>query len=185
MRTFIAIDLSDAVRDSLLGFLREIGRIDSPVRWVRPEGMHLTLKFLGEISTDRAASIVSILDDVTARHESFTLEFSGTGTFPSDTRVPRVIWAGISRNRPLEALYKDLEDRLETIGFPRENRRFNPHLTLGRVKAPHKLEALLDFLHRKNRTVFGTMRAGSVILFKSTLKPTGAEYARIHTAELS
>jgi 2'-5' RNA ligase len=185
MRTFIAIELSDAVRDTLLGFLGEMKRLDAPVRWIRPEGMHLTLKFLGEVSTDKAAAVRSILDDVTAHHASFSLEFSGTGTFPSHQRAPRVIWAGISQSQPLEALHKDLEDRLESIGFPRESRRFNPHLTLGRVKAPLNLEAVLDFLHRKDRTAFGTMRASSVILFKSVLKPTGAEYSQIHTAGLS
>lgn len=185
MRTFIAIELSDAVRDTLLGFLREIRHFDAPVRWIRPEGMHLTLKFLGEVPFDKVAAIRSILDDVTALHTSFSLEFSGTGTFPSNTRAPRVIWAGITRSQPMEALYKDLEDGLETIGFSRERRRFHPHLTLGRVKAPRNLEALLDFLHRNDRASFGTMQAGSVILFKSVLKPTGAEYSRIHTAGLS
>jgi 2'-5' RNA ligase len=186
LRTFIAIELSDAVRETLIGFQREIRRFHAPVRWVRAEGMHLTLKFLGEVSADRIAAIRSVLDDVSALHPSFLLEFSGTGTFPAGTRrAPRVIWAGISRNRHLEALHTDLEASLEEIGYPRERRRFHPHLTLGRIKASHGLEAALEFLKRKKEAEFGTMRAGSIVLFESVLRPTGAEYSRIHTADLS
>jgi 2'-5' RNA ligase len=147
--------------------------------------MHLTLKFLGEISPARVTEVRSILDSVAERHAAFPLEFSGTGTFPAHTRAPRIIWAGIKQGQTLVALYKDLENGLETIGFPREKRSFHPHLTLGRVKAPRNLEAVLDFLRRKDQTSFGTMQAGSVMLFESLLKPTGAEYSRIHTADLS
>ncbi|MFA9452332.1 MAG: RNA 2',3'-cyclic phosphodiesterase [Candidatus Aminicenantaceae bacterium] len=185
MRAFIAVELSEAVKNALLSFLREVKLFDAPVRWVRPEGIHLTLKFLGEISASRVAEVSSILDDVTARHAAFSLEFVGTGTFPAKPQVPRIIWSGISQSRPLESLHFDLEEGLEAIEIPRERRRFHPHLTLGRIKSPRNLEAALKFVCSQERTAFGSMSVHSVDLYKSTLKPEGAEYSRIHSASLS
>ena len=185
MRAFIAVELSEAVRNALLSFLREVKLLDAPVRWVRPEGIHLTLKFLGEISASRVAEVSSILDDVTARHAAFSLEFVGTGAFPAKPQVPRIIWSGIAQSRPLESLHFDLEEGLEAIEIPRERRRFQPHLTLGRVKSPRNLEAALKFVCSHERTAFGSMSVHSVDLYKSTLKPEGAEYSRIHSASLS
>ncbi len=185
MRAFIAVELSEAVRNALLSFLREVKLLDAPVRWVRPEGMHLTLKFLGEISPSRVAEVSSTLDDVAARHSPFSLEFVGTGTFPAKPQSPRVIWSGIAQSRPMESLHLDLEKGLEAIGIPRETRRFHPHLTLGRVKSPRNLEAALKFVYSQEQTAFGSMSVHSVDLYKSTLKPEGAEYSRIHGASLS
>ncbi len=185
MRAFIAIELNEYVRKALLGFMKEARRPDAAVRWVRPEGMHLTLKFLGEISSTQESDIGDALDEVTARHESFALDFSGLGTFPPKSRIPRVIWAGIDQSRPLADLNQDLEDALEPLGFPRERRQFHPHLTLGRVKSPHGLDRILQLVQNHELTPFGSLTVPEVVLFKSTLKPSGAEYSRLHQARLS
>jgi len=185
MRAFIAITLSAAVRNALLSFLREVKLFDAPVRWVRPEGMHLTLRFLGEISPSRVAEVSSTLDNVTARHAAFSLEFVGTGTFPAKPHAPRVIWSGIAQGRPMESLHLDLQEGLEAIGIPRERRRFHPHLTLGRVRSSCNLEAALKFVCSQERTTFGSMSVHSVDLYKSILKPEGAEHSLIHSASLS
>jgi 2'-5' RNA ligase len=184
MRAFVAIELESSIKDGISAVLAGLRRLDCAVRWVRPEGIHLTLKFLGEISPDRALRVRSEMDRVAARHSGMSLEVAGTGTFPPKSRSPRVIWIGVTQNSALARLQADLDKRLEKLGFEREKRRFHPHLTVGRIKAPRGLEPLMEALSRHAETSFGRMTVSHLTLFESTLKPTGAEYSRIHASEL-
>lgn len=177
MRTFIAIDLDDSLKRALEALAGELRLLARSVRWIGASGMHLTLKFLGEISEADAARVSSVLEEVAPRHQIFGLVLEGTGTFPSGGRDPRVLWVGVASGPPLLALQEDIERELEKLGFEREKRPFHPHLTLGRVKFPSRLDHLVQEMRKHKDQRFGEMSVQKFTFFQSTLKPSGAEYA--------
>ncbi len=185
MRAFVAIELESSIKEGISALLARLRRFDCAVRWVKPEGIHLTLKFLGEISPGLASKVHSEMDRVAGRHNGMSLEIAGTGTFPPQSRSPRVIWIGVSPNPDLALLQADLDKRLEKLGFRREQRGFHPHLTVGRIKAPRGLGPLLEALSEYSDTSLGRMTVRHIALFESRLKPTGAEYSRIHASDLT
>lgn len=178
MRTFVAIDLEASLKRALEAFAGELKLLaGSSVRWTGAAGMHLTLKFLGEILEAEAARISSVLEGAAARHKSFMLALEGTGTFPPGRREPRVLWVGIAPEPALLALQEDIEKEMAQLGYEREKRPFHPHLTLGRVKAPIRLEPLVQEMRHHQDRKFGVMSVQKFIFFQSTLKPSGAEYS--------
>jgi 2'-5' RNA ligase len=184
MRTFIAIDLDEKIKrnlESLIGVLKPQAE---NVRWVSPPGMHLTLKFLGEIGAEDESRIPGILANLAKRHEPFGLTLRGTGVFPPGRKNPRVLWVGVVENPALAALQEDVESEMEKIGFEKEKRKFHPHLTLGRVRIPCRLEGLLQELEAKREQSFGEMEVRRVTFFQSILRPTGAEYRALKEASL-
>jgi 2'-5' RNA ligase len=176
MRTFIALDLDKSLKETLEDLVCRLRHWGGDIRWVKPEGMHLTLKFLGEIGEEAAAKVKSTLAVVASRHKAFRLIFQGTGTFPPGHK-PRIFWIGIEESPDLKALQEDLERELERLGFPSEERGFHPHLTLGRVKASLGLQPLLQEFRKEAATIFGQTEVMLLTFFQSTLKPTGAEYS--------
>jgi len=135
IRAFVAIDLPENVR-------RELGRIQDSlrgkgaaerVRWVKPEGIHLTLKFLGNVPSSTITGIVHAVTEASEGVKPFTISISGLDCFPSSSR-PNVIWVGVEGDiAPLTRLQSAVEDRLSVLGYPEEKRSYTPHLTLGRV----------------------------------------------------
>lgn len=176
MRTFVAIELDTGIKDSLSALIRELDTAGRSIRWVKPHGMHLTLKFLGEVSQDKINEVESVLGNIAKDYPAFPLNLAGTGTFPPGARFPRVVWVGIGENETLRMIQIRVENELEKIHFPREKRKFHPHLTLGRVKGPQNLETTLKTLAQYKEADFGGMTVNKITLFKSTLKPSGAEY---------
>jgi RNA 2',3'-cyclic 3'-phosphodiesterase len=177
MRAFVAIELAPDIKSALADLIRRLKRIDrGGIGWVREEGMHLTLKFLGEIEESRIASVGAAMDEAAAPAEPFLLEVRGTGYFPS-ARAPRVLWAGLSPAPGLDALQARLESALESLGFERESRPFHPHLTLGRVRSAAGIRDILTELDLRKHASFGTMTAAKIALVQSVLKPGGAEYS--------
>ena len=183
MRTFIAIDLDAGIKDILLEFIGRLRRQPS-VKWAGVQGLHITLKFLGEISEDEAKRVESALRTVAGMHPKFPLGIKGTGTFPPNARNPRVLWAGIEESQALAALQADVDGALEGIGFPKEERAFHPHLTLGRTKYPSDIKETLSILAKNADTIFGRMTVEKITFFKSTLKSQGAVYSIISEARL-
>jgi 2'-5' RNA ligase len=177
MRTFIAIDLDDQLKKNLEALIDGLRPNGKNVRWVRSEAMHLTLKFLGEIPEENVAKIESALVGVAKKHRPFTLKLRGTGVFPPGRRDPRVVWVGVEGDSSLKELQEAIESAMEKLGFAREKRDFRPHLTLGRVKFPSRLESLLADLEKHKETTFGEMQVRRVTFFRSTLRPSGAEYS--------
>ncbi|NOZ69184.1 MAG: RNA 2',3'-cyclic phosphodiesterase [Deferribacteres bacterium] len=178
MRSFIAIELEGPVRESLSQLQEELKSCGADVRWVKPENIHLTLKFLGNISEETAGSIVSVLEKCCTGVSAFDIEVSGVGVFP-DTKSPRVLWAGISGDGTLRELQQKIEDGTASLGFKRENRKFVPHLTLGRFRSSGGKKILADKLEKHKDSSFGAVKVGSVVLMKSDLGPGGATYTRI------
>ena len=184
IRTFIAVELDAPMRDALAGLQEHIRRaLDPPMRWVKPEGMHLTLKFLGQTPEDLVPSIADALDAAARRSRPFTIELGEPGGFPN-IRRPRVLWAAVRGDLDaLADLRQNVEEMVAPLGFPTEDRAFRPHLTLGRASgdvriAPERWEAADLKADAAGQTV------RHVALVKSDLGPGGARYTRLHAAAL-
>jgi 2'-5' RNA ligase len=177
VRAFLALELSPEIKTALSDLLRKLKRLAPPsIGWVSEEGMHLTLKFLGEIDDGLAARVARSLRDVAAGTEGFPLTVHGTGRFPEGPRPPRVLWAGVAESPGLMDFQARLESALAALGLPPEERPFHPHLTLGRVRSSGGLRTVVDELERRREVVFGTMDVRGASLFRSVLKPGGAEH---------
>jgi len=179
MRLFIAIDLPDSVRAALgreQARLRDAcaGRRD--IRWTRPEGLHLTLKFLGEVVAARVPEIMDALGPL--RFQPFEIEVARFGFFPS-ARRPRVFWVGLQAPPALGDLARGVEAAMESLGFARENRPFRPHLTLARIEDQRPETALEATLQKAGVSEFGRFTVIDFSLFESKLRPGGAQYSRI------
>lgn len=183
MRAFIAIDLDPAIRKSLQALLLDLKATRAEIRWAEPGGLHLTLKFLGDIDEAGALRVQAVLEDVAGRHRAFPLRAEGTGVFPGE-RNPRILWVGFAAEPGLMALQAELERALEAEGFALEERAFKPHLTLGRVKGPRRIGDAVAELKRRGGEDLGGMTAGKVALFESRLRPEGAEYRIVSEATL-
>lgn len=184
MRTFIAIDLEPALKEAVLGLVENLKRTKADVRWAGPSGLHLTLKFLGEIGADAVPGVTSALERVAGRHRPFPLVLEGTGRFPQGL-APRVLWVGVRPQPALLSLQEGLERELEVEGFLREARPFHPHLTLGRVKGPSFVREALAELEKRGSFVSGEMEVSRITLFESQLGPGGARYRVVSEHTLS
>ena len=190
MRTFIAIEIPGSLLADLDGELDTIrsgpeGRL---VRWVRPEAMHLTLKFLGEIDQQQVFAIQGILNEVAQSRSRFELQISGLGCFPN-TRRPRVVWVGFDPLvEDLIQLQIELEHRLEKIGIEAERREYHPHLTIGRIRrglSGSEQRTISDWAQRIQLGSIGTFEVKAITLIRSDLKPSGAIYTHLHSAGLT
>jgi 2'-5' RNA ligase len=184
MRTFIAIDLDPEIKKTLSLLVDELDKGHKNIKWVKPEGMHLTLKFLGEIGREKITEIENILKTISKKYRPFLLKFKGTGCFPPGMKNPSVLWVGIEEEEALTALQAQLEEELEKLGFPRERRQFHAHLTLGRVKNLFNLKETLSLLEKYRDRNFGEMKAEKISFIQSTLKTTGAEYSTLSEFKL-
>jgi 2'-5' RNA ligase len=180
IRSFLALDLPEEI-------LREIGRIrnrleeliQGDIRWVRPEGIHLTLKFFGDISEIDIANIAAVVEKAAAGAAPFTLSIGGVGVFP-DSRRPRVLWLGMNGDVPRLLIFqKELERSLQLIGFALEERPFRPHLTLGRIRSPKGLTGLARVLEKGEEYAAAGFLASGLGLFRSELTPRGAVHTRL------
>jgi RNA 2',3'-cyclic 3'-phosphodiesterase len=179
MRLFVALDIPDDARSSILAIVAKLRPACRNARWVRIEGLHVTLKFIGETSSEKAAAIQAALASIPSR-TPIPMKFHGLGFFPNERR-PRVLWAGIEAGTDLAALAEAIEKALDAIGFPPEERAFSPHLTLARFDTPRGLDALHAAIEKAGPIEFGVATAKEFHLYQSVLKPGGAEYTRLAT----
>lgn len=183
MRLFIALPLEPRVKDALGKIISDLKRHGGPVKWVKPENIHLTLRFLGETDERPLGKIKTEIDAVAAAHAQVRTSISRLGGFPNLNR-PRVIWVGIEHNlEPLSKMARQMELKVRTLGFEKESRAFKAHLTLGRVREPRGLEnltkAMNDYALEEIPVHFDR-----IVLFKSTLTPQGSIYDRLYEAKL-
>jgi RNA 2',3'-cyclic 3'-phosphodiesterase len=182
IRLFVAIDLPKAVKAALLAAAEQVGQRlpEGVVRWVKPEQLHLTLRFLGDTAVTQLPALQEQLSQLTARQPAFHLQLNGLGAFPNRKR-PRVVWAGLAGELPvLQVLQAELEDRVVGLGWPREERPFSPHITLGRVKDASRVEGLDWSVELVSLGVAVT----AVKLVQSELRPSGPVYIVRHVAYL-
>ncbi len=152
--------------------------------WVAPENFHVTVKFLGSIDDSRVQSVIDALHTAVRGHTPFDLEVGGLGAFPSATRA-RVLWAGlVGGAAPLGALAASIEEALAGLGFPREDRAFSPHITLGRVREPGRAPALAEALGAASGRRFGRVTVAETALMRSDLSPRGARYTALASVAL-
>jgi len=180
LRTFLAIEIPEEVRKGVALFQERLkSRIYGDIRWVRPEAIHLTLKFFGDIPPGDVTGIANVVERAVAGVEPLALAIGGTGVFP-DLRRPRVLWVGILGDvARLLLLQAELEQGLERIGFPREERPFRPHLTLGRIRSPRGMADLGKVLEKGKGFDAGRFVAAELALFRSELTPHGAIYTKL------
>ena len=185
IRSFIAIDFPEETRKALEDIQKKLKKSEAGVRWVKPSSIHLTLKFLGNIHLAQVEDIALAVAEEVRDQPPITLGAAGLGAFPS-RKKPRVIWIGMEGEvQRLTRIQARVENALEPLGFVREKRVFQPHLTIGRVKDRRRLQALIDALATLDMEPFNSFDADEIILYKSDLRPTGAIYTKLHRMPLA
>ena len=184
IRAFIAFELPENVISSISRIQAELKSLRFKMRWVRPEGIHLTLKFLGDIDPGDTDGIGKAMQDTAGKYAPIPLEAKGIGAFPGVNRA-RVIWIGLSgRTDLLAALHRDLDEKLAALGFPLERRGFKGHLTLCRAKGRIDPKRLADAVRAFDGSQSAPFTVKSLVLFRSELKPGGAVYTKLSSASL-
>ena len=179
MRLFIAIAIPDEVRSALAGFVNQLRPTAPHAKWVRPENLHVTLKFLGHTDASNLGNIKAALQTVRSA-QPVTLEFRGLGFFPNEKR-PRVFWAGMESSGNLPVLAADIDRAMHELGFPLEDRPLAPHLTLARFDPPGMPANLAQQVKQNLERNFGALTASDFHLIESKLKSTGAEYTTVQS----
>lgn len=184
MRTFIAIEIPDAVKQEMAEAQEQLKRSGVEAGWTRPGGIHLTLKFLGEVPEARIEEVKTALVEAVEGKDGFRLEVSGAGAFPN-VRNPRVVWIGVAGDlEKLTVLQSSVEQAMNGIGFEPEDRKFAPHLTLGRIKFVKSRDAWQRAFDTIKDVRLQEFDVAAVSLMKSDLKPSGAVYTEIAKVEL-
>ena len=179
MRLFVALDIPEDVRAVIGALVTKLRGKLRDARWVRIEGAHVTLKFIGEVSTEQIADIRTALATVPFP-APIKIIFRGIGFFPNERR-PRVVWAGIEAGPALGELAAAVDAGLEPLGVTRDQRAFSPHLTLVRMDSPKGLDQLREEIRAAGPLEFGQGVANEFHLYQSVLKRGGAEYTRLMT----
>jgi len=187
MRCFIAIDIDEQIRKGLRNLQKELaGKVDvrkGDVKWVNPDLMHLTLKFLGEIKDEQTVDVCNITKDVADRHDGFELDVESVGHFGG--RSARVLWVGAGQNCDhLLKLQSDLEQQLDLAGWPRETRKFSAHLTLCRIRNSKAGVKLAQLTAEYADFSIGIMPADSLSVYQSQLTPEGPIYTLLGNYKL-
>jgi RNA 2',3'-cyclic 3'-phosphodiesterase len=169
VRAFVAVPLPSALRPTVRGLCAELAADLPQTRWVKPETLHLTLRFFSAIAEDSLEKIGEIMLSIGRSTAPFQLRLQGIGAFPSPQR-PRVIWLGLTDDQPLHTLQRRLDDQLIQAGLPGDERPFTPHLTLGRQRG----EGAGDLPSRYRNYVGGVWPVTELVLYESRLSPGGA-----------
>ena len=184
MRLFVALEIPAAVRDRFAALINELRALESKssakkARWVRPDNLHVTLKFIGHIEPAKLDAIRATLQKVRSV-ASIDVRFRGLGFFPNAKR-PRVLWAGTAASQNLASLARDIDASLAKLEIPAEERAFTPHLTLARCEPQAISAALGAAIERDSTRDFGELRTNQFHLVESKLKPSGAEYTTLQS----
>lgn len=185
-RTFIGIDIGDAIRASAVALQKELAKAGAEVKWVTPESMHVTLLFLGEVDDRELHPVCKAVRAVAAGEPPFSLRVSGVGAFPT-ARRPKVLWGGVTDGaEPLQRLYSALEEEMLELGCYRaEEREYTPHLTLGRVNTTEAGLALAPELPKRMAWQGGRVAVEEVLVYSSEMEPAGPVYTVIGRAPLT
>ncbi len=187
MRAFIAIDLPQEIKDYLAKAQAKLKSSNADVKWVNPQNIHLTLKFLGEIDEKQLNQITQILEDIAGNKTQFYIHLTSFGAFPN-IKSARVIWAGIDKgDSEVKQIAEDLEKESEKIGIPKEERPFSSHITIGRTRSSknrNKLSQALENLTSESGGFSAEFTAVKITLFQSTLTPKGPIYETLKEAHL-
>ena len=178
LRCFIAIEIPGQVKELLAETQDGLKKTRADVRWVPLENVHITLKFLGSTEEAFISDISGELARRVATCRPFYIKITGVGCFP-DLRRPRVIWVGIGESQELTELARDVELGMVEIGCQAEERKFSPHLTIGRVRSPRGIPDIMRAVEKLGGASFGSMEVSKISLMKSELRPAGAIYSSL------
>jgi 2'-5' RNA ligase len=186
IRSFLAFELPPQIRHVLSDVFEKLKKTSLDARWVRPEGIHLTVIFMGDTREEDISPISEFTGGVCSRYGPFTMALNGMGCFPN-SRNPRVLWLGVEGTLERMSRFRDEMQRgLTPFGIQQEKRDFRPHLTLGRFKKPPKKASDLEKLLSENRGLTSpACSLNELILFKSDLRPGGAVYTKMRSWALS
>ena len=188
IRAFIAIDLSPEIHQRLKEVLDNYREqlIKIPIRWVVVTNIHLTLKFLGDVSLSNLNLLTDMIQAEVSSYHQFEISVGGSGAYPNN-RQPRVIWVGVEAPQELVAILNGIENATARLGYAREERAFSPHLTLGRVSrnaTSHDVKAISQTLDQTRVGFLGATCVEKIHLYRSDLRPTGAVYTQIFSSAL-
>lgn len=185
-RLFIAMPLGEKIEQTLNGIIRDLKQSAAAVRWVAPNNIHLTLRFIGNTEPSRVADLKALMDDTASHHTAVETRIDLLSAFPNLKR-PRIFWAGCSDREVTERLCQladTIEQGIQQLGFEPANKMFKPHLTLGRVKRPDNLDRLVATVGQYELPTLN-LYLDKMVLFRSTLTSDGPIYDRLHEASLS
>ncbi|MBI3599232.1 MAG: RNA 2',3'-cyclic phosphodiesterase [Nitrospinae bacterium] len=184
IRAFISIEIPQEVREKISLIQEQLKTVETPVSWVRPQSIHLTLKFLGNISEAQIQDIGNCISTAANGINPFTVNIRGTGVFPN-LNYPRVIWLGLEdKTDSLFRLQKGIDGCLSKIGFEAEERGFTPHLTVGRIKSLRGKNQLIRTIHIYRDIEAGEIAVDKINLMRSQLNPAGAIYTVLEEIKL-
>jgi RNA 2',3'-cyclic 3'-phosphodiesterase len=188
MRCFIAIDIEEKIRKALGDIQKQlIEKTDlrkGEVKWVKPDNIHLTLKFMADINDEQVAEVGEIAKQVASAHKSFDIDVESVGTFGGGRSI-KVVWAGIGKGvDELKALQKDLESQLVQMDYPPEEREFSAHLTLCRVVSQRAGFKLVETAKQLENFKLGTVNANALCFYQSQLTPQGPVYTLLDSFKL-
>lgn len=184
LRTFIAIDLPDDIRGRMHAAISSLDHGSREVNWVKPENIHITLKFLGNTEPGTIEKIKEAIGSSVAGIKPMLLSINGIGGFPS-LKSPRVLWAGVLENPELTRLHANIEERLTTAGFERDSRVFHPHITLCRIKSIRDSMELGAAANASGIAIKETFTADSVTIYSSVLSSQGSTYTVLERIALA
>lgn len=184
IRSFLAIDIPHPIIKKIGSVLETLSSSPGDVKWVKPESIHITLKFFGNIEKKDIDRVGSRMESVAFLKNPFFLRIAGMGAFPN-SRSPRVIWLGVEeKGDQLTTILRELEKNFTDMGFKPEKRPFNPHLTLGRIKSSRGRRDISQVLDNDADKDFGSFAVKSLVLFGSNLTPRGAIHTKLKTVDL-
>lgn len=185
IRCFIALNLPAEIKGRLAELEARLKEARADVSWVKPENVHLTLKFLGGVEEARVPLVKRAVQEGLRREGPLVLTLAGLGVFPNP-RSPRVVWVGVGGDTErLQNLQERLEQALGEVGFPREARSFSPHITLGRMRSRQGAASLMELVGHLGANEVGSLKAESIELMRSQLHPAGAVYTILESFSLS
>jgi len=185
IRTFIAVDLDKAVRNRTIVLQETLMKAGTEVKWVEPENLHVSLLFLGEVGDREVVDVCRVVEEVAKEHPSFLMSVETAGCFPNPRR-PRVLWVGVGEGtQPLCAIHDALETPLLELGYRREERKYSPHITLGRVKSDRPTEKLASALAQHAGWKGGEIQVRELLVMGSKLTPQGPEYTVLSRGKLA
>jgi 2'-5' RNA ligase len=180
-RLFVAVGLPETLLAELEQLQKQLKPFARDAKWVKTSGIHLTLKFLGYVEQEKIPAISDALQCIAKKHTKALVRSKGCGFFPNSRR-PNVLWVGVESN--LQPLQEAMEEEMSKLGFEKEKRAFNPHLTLARFRDPKGLLPLAKEAEKYSDKIFGEFAAKDFTLFESILRPLGAEYHHLEDFQL-
>lgn len=185
IRTFVAVLISEELRSNVSRVQEEVKKLAPDVKWVAPENLHVTLKFLGNVEEDALPRVFGAVEDAVGGRPAFDLSLGGLGAFPSPAKA-RVVWVGVQEGKDeLIELARDVDATLGKLGFPKEEKAFKAHITIGRAKQDRFVRGLASAIGSVDARDLGRQRAACVTVMQSELRPEGPTYTPMRSVELS